>query len=152
MYFDLTDEQKAIAEMVEALLRDAMPDNRAVALFDTGVLNAELWGSISALGLGGILVPEASGGLDMGLLTIVAIQEKLGWAAAAVPVAHNALAAWLIANNGSEIQKERWLAPLISGEAIAAFALDETGLGPSGWAMEGASLTGSKSRVLWGRC
>jgi alkylation response protein AidB-like acyl-CoA dehydrogenase len=59
----------------------------------------------------------------MGLLTLAVAAETLGHYAVPAPVASNALGAWLIAKGGSASQRERWLDPLMSGEAIAAIAL-----------------------------
>jgi alkylation response protein AidB-like acyl-CoA dehydrogenase len=151
MYFDLTDEQKAISDMVAALLRDAIPEDKAVAFFERGTLDADLWSRVKELGLLGILVDEADGGLGMGLLTLAAVQEQLGYAGAAVPVAHNAVAAWALARLGTDAQKDKWLSRLLSGDIVAAFALDEGGgFGPAHWTLSGQQLSGSKDNVAWG--
>jgi alkylation response protein AidB-like acyl-CoA dehydrogenase len=151
VYFDLTDDQKAIADTIRSALRDAYPEDKAVAKFTAAELDRELWAQLSEMGLGGVLVPEDKGGIGMDLLTLAAIEEELGYFAAAVPVASNAVAAWLIAQAGSEAQRERWVGPLIAGEAIAAFALQEDGrIDPVGWTLDVANLQGTKPNVLFG--
>lgn len=150
MYFDLTDDQKAIADTIRSLLRDAIPDDKAVAKFTSGELDRDLWNQLMEMGLGGVLVPEDKGGIGMDLLTLAAIEEELGYFAAAAPVSSNAVAAWLVATAGSEAQRERWLAPLISGEIIASFALQENNaIDPSSWTLDPASMAGSKPNVLF---
>lgn len=150
MYFDLTDDQKAIADTIRSALRDATPDDRAIAKFTAAELDRELWGQLAEMGLGGVLVSEAHGGIGMDLLTLAAVEEELGYFAAAVPVANNALAAWLIATAGADPQRERWVAPLVAGKAIAAFALQEDGrIDPSAWTLDPANLAGTKPNVLF---
>lgn len=150
MYFDLTDDQKAIAETIRSVLSDAIPEDKAVAKFSRSELDRPLWVQLLEMGIGGVLVTEAQGGIGMDLLTLAAIQEELGRAAAAVPVANNALAAWLIANTGTEAQQDRWLARLIAGEAIAAFALHQgNAIEPASWTGTAETISSAKHNVLW---
>lgn len=150
MYFDLTDDQKAIADTIGSLLRDQTPDDKAVAKFEAAALDRPLWDRLMEMGLGGVLVPEDKGGIGMDLLTLAAIEEQLGYFAAAAPVANNALAAWLIAETGTPAQQERWIAPLVSGEIIAAFALQEgNAIDPARWTVDAAEMRGTKPNVLF---
>ena len=150
MYFDLTDDQKAIADTIRAALRDATPDDKATQKFTSAQMDRALWGQLMEMGLGGVLVPEDKGGIGMDLLTLAAIEEELGYFAAAVPVANNALAAWLIAAAGSAAQQEKWIGALVSGEAIAAFALQEDGrIDPAAWTGQPSSLSTRKPNVLF---
>lgn len=151
MYFNLNEDQKAIAESVESLLRDRIPEDKAVAIFDAGSLHAELWADVSQMGFGGMLVPDNQNGLGLDLVTLAAVQEKIGWAAASVPLAENALAAWLIATAGNKNQSARWVDALATGRSIAAFALAERdAIDPDGWQFAGPVLGGEKPFVAWG--
>ena len=150
MYFDLTDDQKAIAETVATLLAKSVPDSKVVEQFDRAALHRGLWDQLAEMGLNGILVSEEHGGIGMDLLTLAAVQEELGRAAAPVPVANNALAAWIIGVAGNASQRERWIAPLLSGETIAAFALEEDGrVDPAGWSLAAGGLSGVRDNILW---
>lgn len=150
MYFDLTEDQKAIAETIRSVLLDAIPDDKAVSRFSDAALDRPLWGQFMELGLGGVMVPEEQGGIGMDLLTLAAVEEELGRASAAVPVANNALAAWLIATAGTSEQQDRWLAGLMSGELIAAFALPEgNSINPADWTLRAGNMTGTKPNVVW---
>lgn len=150
MYFDLTDEQKAVADTIRSILADAIPEDKAVARFAQSMMDRDLWDQLMGMGLGGVLVPESQGGIGMDLLTLTAVEEEIGRAAAAVPVSNAALAAWLIATAGSAEQQERWLSAIMSGAAIAAFALqDGNAIDPSMWLLKRGSLTGTKPNVPW---
>jgi alkylation response protein AidB-like acyl-CoA dehydrogenase len=152
MYFDLTEEQKSIAQTLEGFLRDRIDEARAVQLFDAGVLDRELWRELMSLGLGGILVPMQQNGLGSDLVTLAVVAEILGSRGVPAPATANALAGWLIATCGDSAMKERWLAPVMGGEAVAAFALFETDRGwlEKDWRMAGPRVTGSKRYVEWG--
>lgn len=152
MYFDLTDEQKAVRESLAGLLRDKLDERRLLQLFDSGKLDADLWQSLMDLGLGSILVPQQQGGLGLDLLTLAVVADTLGYHGVPAPVVSNALAAWLIACAGDESQRNRWVESLATGKVIGAFALLEPGGGwlQSDWTLAGPRISGAKTCVEWG--
>jgi isovaleryl-CoA dehydrogenase len=92
----------------------------------------ELWTAMGALGLHGITVPEADGGLGLGYLEHVIACEEVGRASAAIGLsygAHSNLCVNQIARWGSEAQKARYLPKLISGEHVGSLAMSETNAG-----------------------
>jgi alkylation response protein AidB-like acyl-CoA dehydrogenase len=123
MRFDLTDEQKALRDTLDAFFAARFGGAEVVEAIAETALDRSLWVEISELGLGGVIVPAEAGGLDMGLLTLAVVAETLGRYAVPAPVIGNALAAWLIAEGGSAAQRERWLGPLMGGDAVAAIEL-----------------------------
>lgn len=145
MYFDLTDEQKMLQTTLRALLAEAVDLNALTKATpeDVAALQAKVDASLTALGLPAILAPAAHGGLELGLLTLVAVSEELGRSAAPSASVRGALAAWLIAEGGDEAQRERWLAPLLSGQARAAFTTDAL-------AFADGAVTGTAQRVEGG--
>ncbi|MDB5575586.1 MAG: acyl-CoA dehydrogenase [Bradyrhizobium sp.] len=147
MRFDLTDDQKALRDTLDSFFKVRFGGAQGVTAIDTPGFDRILWGDIVALGLGDVLVPEAAGGLDMGLLTLVVAAEVAGHYAVPAPVMTNALAAWLIAQSGDADLRDRWLAPVREGRVIAAFALAEAGgWQPSNWTF-GPVATGAKHYV-----
>ncbi|WP_380871664.1 acyl-CoA dehydrogenase [Sphingomonas sp. DBB INV C78] len=153
MYFDLTDEQRAIGEELSKLLRDRLPPDGVVSTFDKGDLDDALWQSLNEMGLGAMMVPVESGGLGLGLLTLAVVADALGEHGATVPVINNALAGWLVSTFGTGAQRTAWLESLQSGEIVAAFALAEPGGGwqPEEWQATGFPFTGTKTNVEWGQ-
>lgn len=152
MYFDLTDDQKAVRDAVSNALRDLLPQERLVPSFDAGKLDPALWTALTGLGLTGMLVPADSDGSGLDLLTLADLAEQLGYAGAPAPIVPNALAAWLIATGGDGRQRETWLQKLLSGDAVASFAFCETDgrVLPEDSTTEGASMTGRKQLAEWG--
>ncbi len=92
----------------------------------------ELWPDMGALGLHGITVPEADGGLGLGYLEHVVAQEEVARASASVGLsygAHSNLCVNQIARWANAEQKAKYLPKLISGEHVGSLAMSEAGAG-----------------------
>ena len=96
---------------------------------------AGLWTQLGELDLIGLLLPEAYGGSGMSLVEGVALYEELGRALAPTPHFVSAvMGGGVLAAAGSDAQKEQWLRPVASGEAILtpAWLEPENGFSPRG--------------------
>ena len=116
----------------------------------------ELWRQMGALGLLGITVEEEYGGAGLGYLAHIVAMEEISRASAAVGLsygAHSNLCVNQIRRNGSAAQKARYLPRLISGEAVGALAMSESGAGSDvvsmrlradrrdgGWVLNGSKM------------
>ena len=92
----------------------------------------ELWPAMGELGLHGITVPEADGGLGLGYLEHVVACEEVGRASASIGLsygAHSNLCVNQIARWASPEQKAKYLPKLISGEHVGSLAMSEAGAG-----------------------
>lgn len=92
----------------------------------------ELFPAMGQLGLHGITVGEADGGLGLGFLEHVVAQEELARASASVGLSygvHSNLAVNQIYRHGDNEQRRRFLPAMIAGEAIGALAMSEPGAG-----------------------
>ena len=92
----------------------------------------ELWPEMGALGLHGITVPEADGGLGLGYLEHVVAQEEVARASASIGLsygAHSNLCVNQIARWANADQKAKYLPKLISGEHVGSLAMSEAGAG-----------------------
>jgi alkylation response protein AidB-like acyl-CoA dehydrogenase len=85
----------------------------------------------AGLGLLGVDVPEAYGGLGLDKVTSLVVSEKLARAASfgATFGAHANLTIVPLMLFGSEAQKQKYLPRLLSGELIGAYGLSESGSG-----------------------
>src|SRR3954465_10965619 len=85
----------------------------------------------AGLGLLGVDVPEAYGGLGLDKVTSLVVSEKLARAASfgATFGAHANLTIVPLMLFGSEAQKQKYLPKLLTGEIIGAYGLSETGSG-----------------------
>jgi isovaleryl-CoA dehydrogenase len=92
----------------------------------------ELWPAMGALGLHGITVAEADGGLGLGYLDHVVACEEISRASASVGLsygAHSNLCINQIARWGSHEQKAKYLPGLMSGDHVGSLAMSEAGAG-----------------------
>ncbi len=132
MNFDLTDDQRAIKRTANEFLASRYKPEvmRELAEGDRGFTD-EQWHELSELGWPGVMIPEGDGGLGLGAVELLVIQEEMGYALAPSPLFSTVSAALLLAAAGTGEQRERWLGPLAQGEARGTIAVwDER----SGWA------------------
>ena len=131
MTFDLTPEQQSFKSSVEDFARDVVLP-RAAAIDESGVYPTDVIRAAARRGLTGVTIPAAWGGAGRDYISYALAIEAIARASATVAVAlsiTNSLVAELIASAGRGPQKERWLRPLASGEALGAFALSEPDAG-----------------------
>jgi butyryl-CoA dehydrogenase len=91
----------------------------------------EIVAKMRDLGLFGITIPEAYGGLGLDLLTYVGVIEELsyGWMSLTGIVNTHTMAATLIMTHGSEEQQRRWLPSMATGERRGCLSLSEPDAG-----------------------
>ncbi|GGE20137.1 isovaleryl-CoA dehydrogenase [Polymorphobacter glacialis] len=92
----------------------------------------DLWPAMGELGLHGITVPVADGGLGLGYLEHVIAVEEVSRASASVGLsygAHSNLCINQISRWADPEQKAKFLPKLISGEHLGALAMSEAGAG-----------------------
>ena len=98
-----------------------------------------LWPEMGELGLHGITVEEADGGLGLGYLEHVVAQEEVARASASIGLsygAHSNLCVNQIRRWANAEQKARYLPKLISGEHVGSLAMSEAGAGSDVMAMK----------------
>ena len=126
-----------------------MPAVRAVSESASGLDDA-LWRDIAELGWCGVHLPESAGGLGLGLVELVLLQEQLGRRLACVPFFDSvALAATVLRELPDSTLAQEWLEPLAMGEKTAALALSAGAASPvaagrararrsdTGWTLDG---------------
>lgn len=114
----------------------AFVDSKVRPLVDaaerSGTFPVELWHDLGAAGLLGLVVPEEYGGSGAGALAVALLAEELARASGGIAVTA-LVSAYMacphIVRHGSVEQRERWLRPLASGEAVAAIAVTEPATG-----------------------
>src|SRR5436305_5696390 len=138
MNFDLTDDQRAIKRTANEFLASRYKPEvmRELAEGERG-FTEEQWRELSELGWPGVMIPEDDGGLGLGAVELLVIQEEMGYALAPSPLFSTVSAALLLAAAGTSEQRERWLGPLAQGEARGTIAVwDER----SGWAPDRSEI------------
>ena len=123
----------------QALIRDTVRDfserhirPHVMEWDEDQIFPIDLFKQLGALGLMGIMVPEAYGGAGLGYFEyIVAIEEisKVCGSIGLSYAAHNSLCTGHILQFGSEEQKQKYLPKLSSAEWIGAWGLTEPNTG-----------------------
>ncbi|HIJ75573.1 MAG TPA: acyl-CoA dehydrogenase [Deltaproteobacteria bacterium] len=131
MNFELTDEQKMIQEMARKFAeREIKP---VAAEFDrTHAHPAEICAKMGELGLMGVTIPEAYGGAGMDYVSYALSTIEISKACASCGVIMsvcNSLYNFPVYAYGTEEQKQKYLRPVASGQALGCYGLTEAGAG-----------------------
>jgi len=131
MNFNLGEDIDALRETVRRFAADEIAP-RAAEIDQSNEFPMDLWEKMGALGLHGITVPEADGGVAMGYLAHCIAIEEISRASASVGLsygAHSNLCVNQINRWGTAEQKAKYLPKLISGEHVGSLAMSEPGAG-----------------------
>ncbi|MBI2705265.1 MAG: acyl-CoA/acyl-ACP dehydrogenase [Actinobacteria bacterium] len=127
MEFTFSDEQEQLRAAVRDFLdREAPPAYVRSMLDDSGGITSAMWAKVVELGWTGMLVPVEHGGLGMGLVDLLPVQEEMGRTTFAGPFFSSAVLATLAA---SRLGLHDRLRALATGATRGAVALDEAGHG-----------------------
>ncbi|MBA4762877.1 acyl-CoA dehydrogenase family protein [Sphingomonas sp.] len=153
----LNDEQTMLRESAQQFVAEAAPVSHMRALRDandaTG-FSRDLWKQFAEMGFTGILIPEADGGLGLGHVEAGVVLEEIGRNLSPSPFLTTAVAA--VAALKGNAARERWFPGILSGEAVAALAIDERAKHGDAIGMKaersgnGFKLTGAKQFVAHG--
>jgi alkylation response protein AidB-like acyl-CoA dehydrogenase len=127
----LTDEHRLIAQTAQEFVdAEVLPKLDQLEQKDWA-LARELVKRGGELGLLGVDVPEAYGGVGLDKVTSLVVSEKMARSASfgATFGAHANLTIVPLMLFGSEAQKQKYLPKLLSGELIGAYGLSESGSG-----------------------
>ncbi|HTN10321.1 MAG TPA: acyl-CoA dehydrogenase family protein [Acetobacteraceae bacterium] len=137
MDFELSEDQRAFQATARAFAQERLLPQ--AGLWDeTRHFPAEELRAASALGFGGIYVPEAQGGTGLSRLDAALIFEELAAACpstAAFLSIHN-MVAGMIARFGNEEQRARWLPDVLAGRKFVSYCLTEPGSGSDAAALK----------------
>src|SRR5512136_2547581 len=121
MDFALTDEQRALSEMVQRFLAQeyAFEARKRIVRSPEG-WSREIWGKLGEMGLLALQVPEEQGGMAPATMETLLTLGALGKALVVEPYLSSAvLATALVRELGTPAQQEGLLRPMAAGERIA---------------------------------
>jgi alkylation response protein AidB-like acyl-CoA dehydrogenase len=145
MRFALSEDQRLLQDSLAKALGQLSPLERVRRFADANEETApDIWAGLADLGLPGLIIDEAHGGLGLGLLEAALSAEALGAAVAPAPFLGSAVLAPLALKlAGSAEQQARWLPKLATGEVTAGGAIAE----PISGARDGAGVTAEGGRL-----
>jgi len=125
MDFDFTQDQESLRDAVRRWVDKGFGFERRHASAKAGGTTREIYGELAELGLAGLAVPEAHGGLGFGAVEAMVVCEELGRGLVNAPYVHAALVApALLACAPAEVQSA-WLPRVATGEALVVLAHQE---------------------------
>ena len=136
----LSEEQAQLIDIAAGFCRDKSPLDQVRALLEeeTG-FNPDIWQEIAELGWLGIGIPEAYGGIGLGLGELVPIVEQMGRHLLTTPYVSTALAAQAVLRGGTEAQKNEILPKLATGTAATLAVCEDHG----DWNLAHVTCTGT---------
>jgi alkylation response protein AidB-like acyl-CoA dehydrogenase len=153
MAFDgATEEQRAILEMVRQFVDEQILPQAghydAVDEFPEPIV-----AQMRELGLFGVTIPEAFGGMGLDLTTYAMIVEELsrGWISISGIVNTHFIGSYLLMKFGTEAQRERLLPRMATGELRAAFSMSEPELGSDVAAIKTSAVKDGEGYVIDGQ-
>jgi len=154
----LTDEERLLRDSAREFAQRTVAPS-AIERDEAERFDRSIFAAMGELGLTGAPLPESVGGSGFSYLGWTLVMEELGAVdlATAVTLSVHILSQYPIVTWGSPEQRERWLGPMIAGQALGAFALTEPHAGSDAAAIrtravrvgtadapEGYRLTGTK--------
>jgi alkylation response protein AidB-like acyl-CoA dehydrogenase len=139
---EMTDEQKAIVEMVRNFVDNEILPN-AEEYDHEDKFPEPIVEQMKELGLFGVTIPEEFGGMGLDLTTYAMIVEELsrGWISISGVVNTHFIGSYLLIKFGTDEQKEYFLPKMATGEIRAAFSLSEPEVGSD---VQGIKATATK--------
>ena len=129
--FGLTKELVALRDLANQFATKEIKDI-AHSIDQENEFPNQLWEKMGNAGLLGVTVSEDFGGAGLGYLAHCIIVEEISRASASVGLsygAHSNLCVNQIFRCGNELQKEKFLPDLISGNKVGSLAMSEVGAG-----------------------
>lgn len=125
MDFNFSDDQQQLRDAVAKWVEKSYDFERRQKIEAEGGFSREAWSGLAELGLGGLYIPEADGGLGMSPIEGMVVMEELGRGIVLEPLAQSLIAGAVLAGHADAATKERWLPGIASGEALVVLAHQE---------------------------
>ena len=125
MDFDFTDDQESLRDAVRRWVDKGFSFDRRHALAQAGGASRVGSGELAGLGLAGLVVPDAHGGLGQGAIDAMVVCEELGRGLVNAPYAYAALMSPVLLAAAPAALQTAWLPGIASGELLVVPALQE---------------------------
>ena len=125
MDFEFSDDQVSLRDAVARWVDKGFGFERRHALAKAGGASREVLNELAELGLMGLAVPEAHGGLGFGPVEAMVVMEELGRGLVHAPYAAAALVAPSLMMAAPESLRTQWLPRMATGEALVVLAHQE---------------------------
>ncbi|NBS46887.1 MAG: acyl-CoA dehydrogenase [Betaproteobacteria bacterium] len=125
MDFDFSDDQEQLRDAVRKWVDRAYDFDRRRAAARAGGFSRDTWGELCELGLAGLYISEADGGMGMGPVEGMVVMEELGRGIVLEPIAQALIAGGVLGGYASADVRKTWLPRIAAGEAVVVLAHQE---------------------------
>ncbi len=125
MDFDFTDDQQSLRDAVSKWVDKGYSFERRRAIEAAGGFDRAAWNELAELGLCGLYISEADGGMGFGPVEGMVTMEELGRGIVLEPFAQALIAGGVLSGYAGTDLKATWLSKVASGEALVVLAYQE---------------------------
>ncbi len=125
MDFEFTDDQVSLRDAVARWVEKGFGFDRRHGIAKAGGATREVYGELAELGLTGLAIPEAHGGMGFGAVEAMVVCEELGRGLVNAPYVHGALVAPTLLSAAPEAVQAAWLPKIAGAEALVVLAQQE---------------------------
>ena len=125
MNFDFTEDQEQLRDAVRKWVDKAYTFERRQTIEKSGGFSQDACNEIAELGLGGLYISEADGGLGMGPVEGMVVMEELGRGIVLEPFAQTLICSGVLSGYAPAELKAAWLPKIAAGEALVVLAYQE---------------------------
>jgi len=125
MDFDFTDDQESLRDATRKWVEKGYDFTRRGSIVKAGGFSREAYGELADLGLAGLYISEADGGMGMGPVEGMVVMEELGRGIVLEPFAQTLIAGGVLSSYAPDAVKAQWLPKIASGESLVVLAYQE---------------------------
>lgn len=125
MDFDFTEDQESLRDAVRRWVDKGFGFERRHGIAKAGGATRAVYGELAELGLTGLVIPEAHGGMGFGPVEAMVVGEELGRGLVNAPFAAGALVAPSLLAVAPEALQAAWLPKMADASALVVLAHQE---------------------------
>jgi alkylation response protein AidB-like acyl-CoA dehydrogenase len=125
MDFDFTDDQESLRDAVARWVDKGFSFERRHGIAKAGGKTRAVYAELAGLGLTGLVIPEAHGGMGFGAIEAMVVNEELGRGLVNAPYAQGALVAPALLSAAPAALQAEWLPKVADASALVVLAHQE---------------------------
>ena len=146
MDFDFSDDQEQLRDAVRKWVDRSYGFERRRAAVRAGGYDAAAYRELAELGLAGLYIPEAHGGMGMGPVEGMVVMEELGRGMVLEPLGQTLITSGVVAGYAPQAVQTQWLPRIAAGEALMVLAHQER---RARWSLARCEAQATKSGDTW---
>ena len=146
MDFDFTDDQEQLRDAARKWVEKAYTFERRRSITKAGGFSREAYGQLAELGLTGLYISEADGGLGMGPVEGMVVMEELGRGIVLEPLVQTLIASGVLGAYAPDALRSNWLPKMAAGESLVVLAYQERG---ARYELDKCDAKATQSKDIW---